>query len=225
MTRFLRRHALTLASIVVAAASLFVAILSLRYSVGAQKEDAFYKELSIKPALQIAADSVHFEIRFDNVGLGPAQIRRVVFSDNKTCLDTDSVHDWNAAHAFFDEFSNAVSTYMMRDLPAAIDKKPAPIPNPFVPVLSPGVIIKPGDKHTVISFGVDEINAYFKFLAKFDVDAPKRTEQLFIHRGLTVPMYIQYCSLSGRYCQQTTGNDVLDCTRKKSPDASPGSTK
>ena len=72
MRQFFRRNALALASLAVAVSSLFVAIISLRYSVNAQKEDAAYKELSIRPRLQIAAAG-DFSVLLENVGLGPAE--------------------------------------------------------------------------------------------------------------------------------------------------------
>jgi hypothetical protein len=227
MIGFLRQNAIALASLVAAGASLFVATLSLRYSVGAQQEDAFYKELSIKPALQIEADSQKFEIRFENVGLGPAQIERLVFSDGTHCLDTDTVQDWNAAHAFFDDFTNALRSYILAGLPAAIDNKRAPVPIPFVPAPSPGVVIKAGERFPVISFDINDINAYVTFLKKFQADAPDIVEQHFMRKGIELPLYIHYCSLSGRYCASTSGDDVLACTLKSptKPDSTPGLQK
>jgi hypothetical protein len=222
LNRFFRRNSLSVASLVVAATSLFVAVLSLRYSVDAQKADAFYKELSIKPTLQLAATSL-YQIKFDNVGLGPAEIRRVVFSDGTHCLDTDSVRDWTAAHAFFDEFTNAIQNYIVVSRPI-LDKRSARVPVPSVSVPSPGVTIKASDTLSVLSFNPNEMDAYIAYLVKIKSDARTIIEHYMMHRGLTIPLYIYYCSLSGRYCRQTHHDELLNCTRKNSTasDSSPG---
>jgi hypothetical protein len=216
MKRFFARNALALASIVVAASSLFVAIISLRYSVEAQKEDAEYKELSIRPRLQVGAGS-NFSVLLENVGLGPAQFQRIIFSDGDHCLDTDAVHDWPQADKFFDEFSNAIMNYVLVGMPASVDKKPLPIPKPkgFVP--STGIILKAGESLPLFSFDPNEMDAYVAALTKLtDKSAPDIIEKQFMHKGIKIPIYIRYCSLSGRFCDASGPQEIADgCQTKK----------
>jgi hypothetical protein len=214
MRRFLRRNALALASLVVAASSLFVAIISLRYSVNAQKEDAEYKELSIQPRLQVAAGN--FSVLLENVGLGPAELRRVIFFDNDRCFDTDAVHDWNQGHKFFDDFSNAVVNYILIGMPAITDKKSAAIPIPKVSVPTTGVILKAGETLSLVSFDPQEMTAYLAALTKLtNNSASDIVEKQFMHKGITIPIYIRYCSLSGRFCDDAGPREIADCSKTK----------
>lgn len=215
MRQFFRRNALALASLAVAVSSLFVAIISLRYSVNAQKEDAAYKELSIRPRLQVAAAG-DFSVLLENVGLGPAEIRRIVFFDNNHCFDTDSVHDWNQGHKFFDDFTNAVINYILVGMPAITDKKSAAIPIPKVSVPTTGVILKADETLPLVSFDPQEMTAYLAALTRLtDKSAPDVVEKQFMHKGITTPIYIRYCSLSGRFCDDAGPQEVADCSQTK----------
>lgn len=80
------------ASIIIAISSLFIAGLSLYFTIHAQNDDRAYKELLIKPALAIRTHSVDFSVELASEGLGPAEIKAVAYQFGGECLsllDTD----------------------------------------------------------------------------------------------------------------------------------------
>lgn len=106
MLNFLSKNAIALASLCVAVVSLVVAYNSLHYAVGAQKLDAEYKELTIRPNLQLEANTLTYSIDLINNGLGPAVIKRLIIADGERCLDHQKYLDEKTVDAdekFFDD--------------------------------------------------------------------------------------------------------------------------
>jgi hypothetical protein len=83
ISRWAKEHG----SLVVSASSLFIASLSLYFTIQAQKTDINYKELSIRPKLQWRSSATDFSINLDNVGLGPATIETFGMRVEGKCVD------------------------------------------------------------------------------------------------------------------------------------------
>jgi len=67
--RYIFRALNSSAPIIVALASLFVAVISLLYSIEAQRRDSNYKELSIRPAINIYGEPSELTVYISNDGL------------------------------------------------------------------------------------------------------------------------------------------------------------
>jgi hypothetical protein len=61
-------------------------VCALYLTIKSQKEDHFYKELSIKPSLGFVVRASELTVSFVNQGLGPAQIKEAVYSVDGKCL-------------------------------------------------------------------------------------------------------------------------------------------
>ncbi len=70
------------ASTIIALSSLFIAALALWYTVQAKKRDTEYKELSIRPWINIFAS-----VQISNEGLGPAVLKQFFFLIGGDCFD------------------------------------------------------------------------------------------------------------------------------------------
>ena len=202
MTNFLKTNAVALASIVVAISSLFVAVVSLRYTVQSQQEDRAYKELMIQPILQIVSDTDTGSVIVANTGLGPAKIGRVLFHSKEHCIDTDSVKFENNAdfEKYIHNFGDAISEHMLVGMP--VDDRIKTLPAARSGILPPGTIIPAGKEMDLFKFNPDDLR---KLLTKLDT-SPGEYHQMFLDnfakRGSSIPIQMEYCSLSGNFCSQ-----------------------
>jgi hypothetical protein len=75
------------ASTIIALSSLFIAALALWYTVQAKKRDTEYKELSIRPWINIFAEPKELSVQISNEGLGPAVLKQFFFLIGGDCFD------------------------------------------------------------------------------------------------------------------------------------------
>ncbi len=202
MRNFFRNNALPLASIVVAVCSLFVAVVSLRYTVNSQQEDRKYKELMIQPVLQIVSDTDAGSVLVANSGLGPAKILRVLFHSKDHCFDTDTIklRSDQEFQKYAIDLVNAVHDHMFVGMPVDMDDRSKTLPAATGGVLPPDTIIQAGKEITLFKFDPTDLHTY---LAKLD-KIPGEYHQMFLDnftkRSSTIPIQIEYCSLSGEFC-------------------------
>lgn len=78
-----------LSSLIVAALSLGVSVLSVWFTVSAQRTDQGHRELLIQPRLSSVIYPEDIRIEIKNVGLGPADIKRVIFESATYRFDSD----------------------------------------------------------------------------------------------------------------------------------------
>src|ERR1035437_3828065 len=74
------------ASSILAISSLLIAGMSLYLTIQAQDDDRTYKELLIKPSLALRAHTVDWSVAIANDGLGPAQIKDIIYQFGGDCI-------------------------------------------------------------------------------------------------------------------------------------------
>jgi hypothetical protein len=92
--KFISKYAAT----PIAIASLAIATFSLHLSIQSQKEDRAYKELMIRPDLQIGVSTDDFSILIANYGLGPAKVKDVAYRIGNDCVSLMDTHDVSVAN-------------------------------------------------------------------------------------------------------------------------------
>lgn len=186
---------------IIAVSSVLIACLSLYFTIQAQNDDRAYKELLIKPSLSRQAHSVDFSVVIANVGLGPAQIKDILYQFGGECI---SMVDANGelSRASYDKVIDGLNTRFLNDIfsfgipntaPTAITTRNH--------VLFPEEIIGVGKE--VVLFRVDD-SSLEMFRTKMKALDVKLTQSLidqFTARALTLPISIKYCSMSGKYCE------------------------
>jgi hypothetical protein len=88
---------------IIALSSVFIALLSLYFTIKAQERDALYKELSIKPIIIVAANVSDFSFGYRNSGYGYGVASRIAFAFEGKCYSSDknSNRDFYAAYSQF----------------------------------------------------------------------------------------------------------------------------
>jgi hypothetical protein len=152
-----------------------------------------YKELMIRPVLQTVSDTDAGTVSIANSGLGPAKINRVLFHSKDRCLDTDTVK-FGATTDFKNMSLILRQTYMITCLlvcqlisTTRLRHFPPPPTVFFLQV-------------RLFKFDPTDLRSY---LAKLD-KIPGEYRQLFLDnfakRSSSLPIQIEYCSLSGDFC-------------------------
>jgi hypothetical protein len=73
-------------SAILALSGVVIPVCSLYLTIQSQKEDHFYKMLSIRPALGYVVRTVDLSVSLINDGSGPAEIKEAVYSVEGKCL-------------------------------------------------------------------------------------------------------------------------------------------
>ncbi len=144
-------------SSIIAMSSLMIAGFSLYLTIHAQSQDRAYKELMIKPALALGADTVDFSLFLSNDGLGPAEIRNVVYYFNGRCLSMLQPDGININRAEYMEVSQAIKTRVLNDTFSLPIFEPFEALDTKVKVLLPDSIIGSGKEWVL--FKIDEFDA------------------------------------------------------------------
>jgi hypothetical protein len=183
-----------IASTLIASAALGLAIYSAYL-------DRQYKELSIKPHLQAEIESEDYHVAVINVGLGPAQIKRIAtkFGDNCTVLNEGpdgfddrlfletmrNVGDW-----FLDPLDQLVQRSIWEPTVRQVHSRP----------LAPTQVLAPGEKIIMFKLGQKQLEAALQKQETLDSDTFNRIVERFLERARTMPYYVEYCSLTGKFC-------------------------
>jgi hypothetical protein len=182
-------------AVIVALSSLFVACLSVYFTIQAQKADIEYKELAIRPAVGIGADVSNFSIFLTNAGYGHAIVRRVVLGVDGKCYSSDN-------EATFEEAYSRFSTYVLGEIYQKsypqVDVKG--LRDVFVTaggILDAGAVIRAGDKFQI--FYLEP--AALAQLTKLDLKTITEIRNKFGRAVSMMPFRVEYCSATGKYCE------------------------
>jgi len=192
--KFWRRQSL-------ASASLLISVLALWFTFYNAHLDRSFKELSIKPQLQIDANTVAFQVSVANKGVGPAQIKRIATKFGQSCkfLTFDSP---DAATAFVDAV-HGIGDWYIDPLDQLIQRS---VWEPtrrklIVQPLTPNEIISAGESLVMFQLDRDQLEAAQQKYQSMDTETFNKITERFIERVRTMPYYPEYCSLTGKYCK------------------------
>jgi hypothetical protein len=217
MCRWLRRAVAFIsanASSIIAISSLMIAGFSLYLTIHAQSQDRAYKELMIKPALAIGADNVDFSLTFRNVGVGPAEIKSVVYYFNGHCLSMIQPDGRHVNRENYAEVSQAIKARVFD----GVFSRPLfePLTNTLVKIqaLMPETAI--GSEKEWVIFKPDEVtlSEIRDKLSRMEPHFAQSLRNTFLREALTLPIGLKYCSMSGGYCDTNLKDETTEvpCT-------------
>jgi hypothetical protein len=190
-----------IASTLIAIASTLIASAALGLAIYSAHLDRQYKELSIKPRLQLDADSDDFHVAVVNVGLGPAAIKRIAakFGDNCTFFNEApglddrrfleimrNVGDW-----FLDPLDQLVQRSIWEPTTRRVHSR----------LLLPTQVLAPGENFIMFKLEQKQLEAARKKGETLDSNAFNKIVERFLERAQTLPFYAEYCSLTGEFCR------------------------
>jgi hypothetical protein len=189
------------ASEVTAICSLVVAFIAFAYSVIERREDNFYKEAFIRPALTIYFEQRGFNLMLRNFGLGPAVIKSSALGYRDTCIDSATTDQdaWQTA-------TNSIGQKVADDLLVRIQEKLSPLDDTYKQstrtynFLPNGAIISASETYQLVGFqsyithGHLELTRSPNFLEMFS-----RLWDEFPPKGTRLFYRVRYSSLTGGY--------------------------
>jgi hypothetical protein len=203
---------------IIAISSLLIARFSLYLTIDAQRSDRLYKELLIKPSLALGADSTSFSFFLQNDGLGPADIKSIVYYFNNHCLylvqsDRIRVNRENA-----NEVSVAIKDRLYDRIFSIPSFAPLMLNADLVKVhpLLPGTII--GSGRQWVFFAPDEpFMEIRKRISELEPHFAQSLRDTFLLQGMTLPFSLRYCSMSGNFCETSARSESLEVPCKLEP--------
>jgi hypothetical protein len=171
--------------------------------------DRQYKELSIKPALHLHAETADFHLGILNTGLGPAEIisvatkfetDRCVIFYNRPRRSTDkgmvSEKALEGPNPIVKYFSDPLAELMQPD--SVWDPPRAPML--YTRSLTPGQVIPPGQEENIFELQKETLELMHRKLQTLSSDKYNAVMNRFINRANSIPYYVHFCSLTGEYC-------------------------
>jgi hypothetical protein len=208
-----RRTTLAVSSVVIAGCSLVVAVCSLFLTIRSQKEDQFYKELSIKPSLAFVVRASDLSVSFVNDGLGAAEIKEAVYSVDGKCMRLYKAgavdhekrvieHEGEGQHPGSVDQENArvAVTSLRKKLLTEVQALENAQIQTRSQILVPTIMRVGGE---VVLFGLDDSSlvAYHTWLRTLNAQFAQSLLDNFTDRAMALPLSVRYCSLSGGYCR------------------------
>lgn len=184
-------------AVIVALSSLFVAGLSLYFTIQAQDADIAYKELAIRPTVGIGADVSNFMIYLTNAGYGHAIVHRVSFGLDGKCYSSDTT-DETAYEEAYSRFQSFILNEVYQKSYPATDIKS--LRDVFVTGgghIDNGTVVRAGERFQM--FYLEP--AALALLTKLDLKTLTVIRNNFSRAVSTMPLRIEYCSATGRYCE------------------------
>jgi|tagenome__1003787_1003787.scaffolds.fasta_scaffold20269884_2 hypothetical protein len=187
---------------VIALSSLFVALLSLYFTIEAQNRDALYKELSIKPIVIVAANVSDFSFGYRNSGYGYGVARRVAFAFDGKCYSSDNnpINEFQAAYSkFMDATANKLYESILR-VKLKPDVKGFHVTQQS---LDAGFPIRPGE--VFLTFFLEDSSR--DALLKADGASLNQARAEFRRVASHIPLNVTFCSATGLSCDVIATED------------------
>jgi hypothetical protein len=200
--KFISKHAATL----IAIASLAIATFSLQLTIQSQKEDRAYKELMIRPDLQIGVSTDDFSIWFENHGLGPAKVKDVAYRIGNDCISLMDSHDVSVTK-IVRVFSDVRARILGDVLDAATSN--TQIVDEINPVV-PGTVISVGNRVAFFRVTEQSLEALHEKINEWGPTLAKNLREKFLAQAMRIPIAMAYCFMSGMYCEHA-GPSAKNC--------------
>jgi hypothetical protein len=185
--RLFRHHPIPVASLV-------VSFCALGYTIYAQWSDENYKELMIRPFLEVGGNK-NYSIEIGNFGLGPAVVKRITYISGDMCIDTDGNEPPGTIGK---NILAAMTAYMAGAMPKNLDVSDKPEVDEKTLIPFPNTIIVVGKKVTIFQYSRASLDKYNAALGKLGNATQSAAD--FSDKTDNLPLQVQYCSMSGRFC-------------------------
>lgn len=186
-------------------------------AIQSQREDHFYKELSIKPVLGFVTKSGELTVAFRNQGLGPAQIKEAVYSVGGKCLNlhrsgvVDHENDSIYHETFYPGSVDRETEHLLIDslrwrlVTEVLGKEPIPLIYQSR-ILVPTVVTV-GDE--VVVFGLERsvVEPFHNWIKELGRQNAQPILDRFSEQAAALPISVKYCSISGEYCRSVIRKD------------------
>jgi hypothetical protein len=198
-------------------------VCALYLTIKSQKEDHFYKELSIKPSLGFVVKPGELTVSFVNQGLGPAQIKEAVYSVGGKCShlyklgvvehDKDLIYNETYYPGSVDQETVRllIDSLRSRLLTEVFGGEPSPLLY-RTRILVPTVVTV-GDE--VVVFGLERsvVEPFHNWIKELGRQRAQPLLDKFADRASALPLSMRYCSISGEYCRDEIrkGNAIEAC--------------
>jgi hypothetical protein len=183
-----------LTTLLIALLSLTVAAASLYFGIDSQKTDREYKEITIRPYLMIQWDPNQVAIAVRNVGLGPAVIKKVIIKSAEKCeVFSSDEQALEIQNRFKEVFVQLFGTVIEMIHPAD-----GGIAWHSINPLLPEMIIYTGDSETIFKIDPTAAADLMKRMPRQMGDI----EQTIGERIAHIPIRVQYCSITGKWCSK-----------------------
>jgi hypothetical protein len=199
------------ASTIIAVASVCIASLSLYFTIDAQRAERAHKELLLRPSLGVNVDATVYSVVLVNNGLGPAYIKNVAYHLNNECLPfTDGAHAF-AANNYSRANQHIVAVFGKLVDDAFFPKaefKNTPSASVSLPV--PSHILGVGQDIIIYRMGSEFAKELVPRLWAVGSNVLTTFNDRFLATAITLPMSVEYCSMSGQYCE-VRGDGPVPC--------------
>lgn len=185
------------AAIIVAMSSMFIAALSLMFTIEAQKTDKEYKEVAIQPRIMLNAQNDDFAWTMRNVGLGPGVVAEIRMKVGGKCISSNDVNaeEWKAKfQQLVDEMQVDVFSKSFPPMPWVKGGKSNF--NTEADMLLEEDVIPAGETRVLMRLDA----ASLKELKQVKGDEFFIAKQKFAEKAFAVPFAVELCSATGRTC-------------------------
>jgi hypothetical protein len=189
---------------IIALSSVFIALLSLYFTIQAQERNALYKELSIKPIIIAAANVSDFSFGYRNSGYGYGVASRVAFAFDGKCYSSDK----NSEDDFYTAYSKFMDATTKNLYDALLRIKLKPDVKGFHVLqqqLDPGFPIRPGEVFTAFFLEDPSRDA----LLKSDDASLNQARAEFRRIASHIPLNVTFCSATGMSCEAVGTEDEI----------------
>lgn len=191
---------------IVALCSLLVALLSLVYSVEAQRDERRHKMLALRPHLQLQVSDLKVQVR--NLGPGTALVRDFFMIHDVTCFRTAGIRfDSLEAQKLLAEKVHEILETFAADPP---NNHVAPQLRLEVNVLQLGELITAGEVRDLIAFPEGFKEVALPLLKNPQWDEFKRDMTIALWK---LPLGIRFCSIIGQDCTDTGNDEIIKSCR------------
>lgn len=187
------------ASVIIAISSMFIAALSLYFSVNAQRVDAEYKEISIQPRPSLLPLFEDMSLSVRNLGLGPAVVKQINFERNGRCLSSYGMNpeEWQTMYSEF--LQEIASEVYVKSLPPMPWRKGGKKKFDFeMDILQMNDTVRANEDRYL--FRLD--SGTFKEFREAETTEQVVAKHKFAANAYAVPIIIVICSATNRTCMR-----------------------
>jgi hypothetical protein len=200
-----RRWFLKHGNLVVAICSLFVAVLTVLYTISNSTVEQNNREALAYPYVALHVDPNSYKIRYANLGPGAAKVRRLEVVVKGECYNVDDAKDWAIKSPEY--FRSVMRSLISEVFGVALWKTGREIP----PAISGsadimGAVIPAGGEFVMVRIDTREMEVFETEMDKIDKTLKFETREKFRLWARKFPIGIEVCSLIGPETERNCGH-------------------